>query len=656
MSGWSLETPPNFLKDSVGKPKCVATTRGWEDKDTGELIVAIRGLSYKASEANITLLEWGAASYVIGDPLSVKVRFNEKVDVAAQSTIVVRTNQATQTLTSAASSAGKEALQGDTVTIGSTIYEFKTALTSPAVPYEVKVGADENASFANLVAAINGASGAGTAYGTGTVAHPDVTAVVGTAVAAAGTLSLGANAGNTKVVVLGAKTYTFQTILTDADGHVLIGATALASLTNLIEAITLGSGVGTDYATLTTLHPTVTAAVGTHVAAAGTLTFGANAGNTKIVTIDSKVYTFQDTLTNVDGNVKIGTTANDTLLNLVAAITLGAGAGTKYALLTTLHPTATAAMGTGDTMVATAKTAGAEGNAIVSTTDVVSATWTGGYLVGGLTKLVATAKTAGAPGNLLASTTDVVSASWAAATLAGGQTKAVATAILAGTDGNSIATTETCDTQTSWGNTTLLGGANVTLYALVQDGVTDAVFNKVTGGGSNEVVPAGAGSMSVKAQTLGGTVYDDADKVAAYGTLTLTGVPHNNDTVTINSKEYVFQDELTETDGHVLIGESMDDCIYNLIQAINLGDGAGTLYAEATTLHATVTGVDLTATTMKVVAKTAGSGGNSLTLASSLTHGSWSGSYLANGAETSSSKVISSAIALALTPVVATAA
>jgi hypothetical protein len=66
----------------------------------------------------------------------------------------------------------------DTVTIGETEYTFVTELTTDpaAVPYEVLVGGDLGESIDNLVAAINGDDGEGTTYGTGTEAHPDVTA------------------------------------------------------------------------------------------------------------------------------------------------------------------------------------------------------------------------------------------------------------------------------------------------------------------------------------------------------------------------------------------------------------------------------------------------------------------------------------------------
>lgn len=67
----------------------------------------------------------------------------------------------------------------ETVTIGGKVYTAKTALTIPAVPNEVLIGVDKVATLVNLAAAINGSSGAGTLYGTGTVAHTQVTAAPG---------------------------------------------------------------------------------------------------------------------------------------------------------------------------------------------------------------------------------------------------------------------------------------------------------------------------------------------------------------------------------------------------------------------------------------------------------------------------------------------
>jgi hypothetical protein len=124
-------------------------------------------------------------------------------------------------------------------------------------------------------------------------------------------------------------------------------------------------------------------------AATGVLTLAANANNGETVTLDAKTYTFQTVLTDVDGNVLIGATASDSIDNLVAAITLGAGGGTLYAASTTLHPSVTAAAGVGDTMDVTAKKTGTDGNLIASTETMTSGSF-GGATLSGATMWAAT--------------------------------------------------------------------------------------------------------------------------------------------------------------------------------------------------------------------------------------------------------------------------
>jgi len=120
--------------------------------------------------------------------------------------------------------------------------------------------------------------------------------------------------------------------------------------------------------------------------AVGVLTLTANILDTETVTIDTKVYTIQDTLTDTDGNVKKGATASDTIDNLIAAITLGAGSGTAYAASTTLHSTVTAVVGPGDTLVASAKLSGLSGVTIVTTETSAGASWGDALLIGSVAR------------------------------------------------------------------------------------------------------------------------------------------------------------------------------------------------------------------------------------------------------------------------------
>ena len=123
---------------------------------------------------------------------------------------------------------------------------------------------------------------------------------------------------------------------------------------------------------------------------AGTLTFGGTPADGEIVTIDAKVYTIEDSLTNVDGNVFNGGSATSAITNLIAAIQLTGLAGTDYATAMSAHPTVSAVAGTGDSGDFTALVGGTAGN-VVSTTNVTAGSWTAGTLLGGTDADVKTA-------------------------------------------------------------------------------------------------------------------------------------------------------------------------------------------------------------------------------------------------------------------------
>lgn len=116
------------------------------------------------------------------------------------------------------------------------------------------------------------------------------------------------------------------------------------------------------------------------------------------------------------------------------------------------------------------------------------------------------------------------------------------------------------------------------------------------------------------------------DTVDATETLTLTGQPLNNETVSIDGKVYTFQTTLTDVDGNVLISAvDASGSLDNLIAAITLGSGAGTAYATSMTRHLSCTAVAGAGDTMIVTARVPGTAGNSFVLAETLTNGSWGG-------------------------------
>ena len=103
---------------------------------------------------------------------------------------------------------------------------------------------------------------------------------------ATGTLTLGGVPGDTQTVTIGAKVYTFQTVLTNVNGNVLIGATAAASATNLFNAINMtgGGAPGVDYAAATTANTDVVATNGVAAQVLATAIVAGTAANAKATT------------------------------------------------------------------------------------------------------------------------------------------------------------------------------------------------------------------------------------------------------------------------------------------------------------------------------------------------------------------------------------
>lgn len=113
----------------------------------------------------------------------------------------------------------------------------------------------------------------------------------------------------------------------------------------------------------------------------GVLTGTGNFSDGETVTIGDRTYTFQATLTDVDGNVDIGADLAASLANLADAINLGSGAGTDYAASTTANETVSA---TSDatTLTVTTLEPTVSDYVISTTTTAADATWGGNRLSG----------------------------------------------------------------------------------------------------------------------------------------------------------------------------------------------------------------------------------------------------------------------------------
>ncbi|KKM25868.1 hypothetical protein LCGC14_1590630 [marine sediment metagenome] len=488
---------------------------------------------------------------------------------------------------------------------------------------------------------------------------------------ASGILTLTGQPLDAETVVINGKTYTFGTLVD-------VAAAGILTLTGQPldgETVTIDSKVYTFRSALA------------DVAATGILTFAGNAVNGETVTINSKVYMWQDDLTDVDGNVHIGVDAAASIVNLVAAIMLGAGAGTNYATSMTEHPTATAVDGAGDTIDFTAKTKGTGGNSIATTEAMTQGSFGAGTLENGTDAangdvaissvdasgsidnliaamdlsgtagddyaiamtahttvdsaagagdtLDATAKTIGVGGNSIDSLEGLTNGSWGAATLEGGGGAADGNVLIGGTASDSIDNLIAAVMLGAGGGTKYAAATTLhaTVAAAVGVGDTMGAEAKTAGEAGNALTTTeGLTNGSWGAATLEGG--SEIGSIYATGILTLTGQPLNNETVTIGTKAYTFQDSLTDVDGNVKIGADASESLDNLIAAIDLGAGSGSKYAASMTAHPDVDAAAGAGDTMDVTAEIPGDEGNSINSTQTLTNGTWGAATLEGGADT----------------------
>lgn len=250
---------------------------------------------------------------------------------------VVVADYATNTLTST----GTAVASGDTVTINTTVYTARTALTGGGgVANEVLIGsvADGSAFLVNLKKAINGTGTPGTDYGVGTVAN---TEVVADAIAAT-TLKIWAR-------TLGTTPNTYATT---------------ESSTQLSWAdTTLGGGTGASDPGVTAAGATFTLDQNTYTAV---LRLAENIGMTSVA------------------NQVLWVTSEAVFLDNVKAAINGTGTpGTDYSAATTPHPTVFATTNTNTTQVFNARVAGTAGNSIVTTETMANYAFTSTVMASG---------------------------------------------------------------------------------------------------------------------------------------------------------------------------------------------------------------------------------------------------------------------------------
>lgn len=153
---------------------------------------------------------------------------------------------------------------------------------------------------------------------------------------------------------------------------------------------------------------------------------------------------------------------------------------------------------------------------------------------------------------------------------------------------------------------------------------------------ATKVLTIGTNPVEEATVTIGSNIYRFMSVlgtgVAATGTLTMnTEQPHDGDTVIMGNTTYTFKTALTPTAGQVLIDDTTEHSMDNLIAAIEGGAGAGTKYATGTVSQGMVTAVKATADTMTVTYDTVGFLGNEYDTKGTATHATWGATTLAGG-------------------------
>lgn len=155
----------------------------------------------------------------------------------------VQPNPATAVAATGEVTLGANPSNNDAVTIANKNYKFVSALSTAN---DVLIGTNVAATIANLVAAINGAAGAGTTYGTGTTANDYVSAAAGS-----GKVSLTAKiagASGNAIALSGTFTSGSNTVVpfaggADAGASVVIARAFTVSASDPKKAIVGGTGV-----------------------------------------------------------------------------------------------------------------------------------------------------------------------------------------------------------------------------------------------------------------------------------------------------------------------------------------------------------------------------------------------------------------------------
>lgn len=144
---------------------------------------------------------------------------------------------------------------------------------------------------------------------------------------------------------------------------------------------------------------------------------------------------------------------------------------------------------------------------------------------------------------------------------------------------------------------------------------------------SRQIITGTAGFIGY----LGGHSQGSLDATKATGYLTFAGNAVAGETVTIGTRVYTWATTPTTVANQVKVGASAAISLTNLIAAINLTAGAGSLYGSLTTINDQVTAFDDVGDMMKITAIQAGTEAHAIVTTETMTNASWGGGVMSGG-------------------------
>lgn len=124
--------------------------------------------------------------------------------------------------------------------------------------------------------------------------------------------------------------------------------------------------------------------------------------------------------------------------------------------------------------------------------------------------------------------------------------------------------------------------------------------------------------------------YIEAPYTRATGLFTFNGLPTASETITVGSQVYTWVSALTGADD-IMIGATVDDCIDNLVSAMNADAGAGTKYGTGTLANADARADTYLSPQVWFTATVMGAAGNSVATTTTMADGKWRDATLIGG-------------------------